>query len=554
MLWLQTLSRYWQTLRHLRPVQIYGRAWFHLARPKPDLASAPQTRQFSGLWVQPAARKASITGPDSFIFLGEPGSLRVNGWDDPSKAKLWRYNQHYFDDLNAEDSYTRRHWQRELISRWITSNPPGIGSGWEPYPTSQRVVNWIKFDLSGGVLDFTARHSLAVQARWLTKRLERHLLGNHLLSNAKALLFAGLYFDGAEANHWRKIAVSILQRELSEQILPDGGHFELTPMYHALVLEDLADIVNVMTAFEIALNQSEKQLAATCTDHLPQMLRWLDAMTHPDDHISFFNDATFGVAPENYQLRDYVTRLGIDKKAEQATGLLHLSDSGFARMTRNEAVVLCDIGQIGPDYLPGHAHADTLSFELSLMGDRVIVNSGISEYGLSSERFRQRGTAAHSTVVVAEVDSSEVWSGFRVGRRARVDAIEIVETSDSLIVGARHDGYTWLPKGPYHSRQWTLTDNGLKIFDSLDPPTQGEARFHFPPDVSAEVNLSASIIDEFSKGYVRLVSGKKIRWWAHGATVRIDTTTWHPRFGESKPCSCLALTFTGTCELRLVWS
>ena len=182
------------------------------------------------------------------------------------------------------------------------------------------------------------------------------------------------------------------------------------------------------------------------------MLRWLDAMTHPDDHISFFNDATFGVAPENCQLRDYVTRLGIDKKAEQATGLLHLSESGFARMTRNEAVVLCDIGRIGPDYLPGHAHADTLSFELSLAGERVIVNSGISEYGLSSERIRQRGTAAHSTVVVAEADSSEVWSGFRVGQRARVDAIEILETLESFIVGARHHGYTRLPKGPHHSR------------------------------------------------------------------------------------------------------
>lgn len=546
---MPSLLLYWHTLRHLRPMQIYGRALFRLARPKPDLAPAPPKRTIVGPWVRPAARTASVTGPDSFIFLGDAGSLRANGWDDPVKAKLWRYNQHYFDDLNAEGAENRRDWHVGLIARWIAENPPGIGTGWEPYPVSLRIVNWVKFALSGGMLDAITHQSLAIQARWLMKRLEWHLLGNHLFANAKALLFAGLYFHGPEAADWRARAVSILSREMSEQILPDGGHFELSPMYHALAVEDVADILNLMVAFGMVLDSAETRLVRICNDRLPGMLRWLDAMSHPDGGISFFNDAALGVAPENERLHDYIMRLGLDARVLLETGLLHLSCSGFARMARGQAVVLCDVGQIGPDYLPGHAHADTLSFELSLKGERAIVNSGISEYGLSSERLRQRGTAAHSTVVVADTDSSEVWSGFRVARRARVDTIQTTETPAALTVSASHDGYTRLPDGPRHSRRWTLTETGLRVHDRLDPATPGEARFHLPPGVIAEISTA----DAEPTGLLHLPSGRCLRWRAHNAAAQIEATTWHPRFGESQPCTCLALTFTGDTTFELDW-
>lgn len=554
MLSLQALPRYWHTLRHLRPVQVYGRAWYRLARPKPDFTPALPKRAVPGSWVQPAARAASVTGSDSFIFFGEAGSLGANGWDDAAKAKLWRYNQHYFDDLNAEGAESRRDWQIGLIARWIAENPPGVGTGWEPYPVSLRIVNWVKFALSGGTLDATAHQSLAMQTRWLVKRLEWHLLGNHLFANAKALLFAGLYFDGPEADRWRRRAVSILSREMPEQILPDGGQFELTPMYHALAVEDVADIVNLTTVFDAVLNSAETRLARTCTGRLPEMLRWLDAMSHPDGRISFFNDAAFGVAPENDRLHNYAARLGLDTQALPDTGLLHLSDSGFARMARGEAVVLCDIGRIGPDYLPGHAHADTLSFEMSVSGTRVIVNSGTSEYGLAGERLRQRGTAAHSTVVVADTDSSEVWSGFRVARRARVDAIDTTETPEALTVNARHDGYTRLPNGPRHTRRWTLKETGLRIQDQLDPATPGEARYHLPPGVGAEINTADPAAYAESSGLLHLPSGRRLRWRAYKAAARIDATTWHPCFGESQPCTCLVLTFTGDMTFELDWT
>src|SRR5262249_13815017 len=145
--------------------------------------------------------------------------------------KLWRYNLHYFDDLNAYDAAQRQEWHCSLLSQWVCENTPGFGTGWEPYPTSLRMVNWIKWVLTGNRLPAECIQSLAVQARWLSQRLEIHLLGNHLLANAKALLFAGIFFDGAEADEWLVRGLRILEREVAEQVLPDGGHIERSPMY-----------------------------------------------------------------------------------------------------------------------------------------------------------------------------------------------------------------------------------------------------------------------------------------------------------------------------------
>src|SRR5690606_19918961 len=115
-------------------------------------------------------------------------------WNNPQREKLWLYNLHYFDDLNAYGAESRLEWHRRLIQRWIDENPPGVGNGWEPYPTSLRVVNWIKWDLRTRELGDEAINCLGLQLRWLRRRLEYHLMGNHLLANAKALIYGGIYF------------------------------------------------------------------------------------------------------------------------------------------------------------------------------------------------------------------------------------------------------------------------------------------------------------------------------------------------------------------------
>jgi len=156
--------------------------------------------------------------------------------------------------------------------------------------------------------------------------------------------------------------------------------------------------------------------------------------------ISFFNDAALGIAANFAALAAYSERLRIVPSVMATKGrCVHLADSGYVRLQQGNAAALLDVARIGPDYLPGHAHADTLSFELSLFGQRVVVNSGTSQYGLGAERLRQRGTAAHSTVEVDGSDSSEVWGGFRVARRARPFGLVITDEDQGLQVICAHD-------------------------------------------------------------------------------------------------------------------
>ncbi|MEP9373754.1 alginate lyase family protein [Mesorhizobium sp. KR1-2] len=486
-------------------------------------------------------RGQSQIGPDEFRFLNEVRSLSQHGWDDPAVAKLWRYNLHYFDDLNAEGAEHRTDWHRALIARWIAQNPPGKGTGWEPYPTSLRIVNWIKWARAGNPLSSEVVTSLAVQARWLARRLEHHLLGNHLFANAKALVFAGCFFAGEEAGAWLDLGLGILAREVPEQILEDGGHFELSTMYHALALEDMLDLVNVLRAVGLSIPDLwERKIAA--------MRSWLAAMSHPDGEIAFFNDAALGIAPLPWELEDYAERLGFAPTA--AVSSLWLRDSGYVRLGDDRAVALLDVGRIGPDYLPGHAHADTLSFELSVDGRRAIVNSGTSVYGKGPERLRQRGTAGHNTVEIDGENSSEIWSGFRVARRARPEGLFVSLQDQFSIVACSHDGYRRLSGQPRHRRSWYFGGDSLIVSDKVEGGhDRAVAAFHFHPA------FTPSATADGSTGSLCNAHGTVLRWSVAKGTARIEPSTWHPEFGASLPARRLLLELSaGKSVIEFSWA
>lgn len=482
-----------------------------------------------------------------FLFLGETGSLANDGWDGEQHDKLWRYNQHYFDDLNARDCQIRNKWHDILLLNWVQSTTPGLGTGWEPFPTSLRIVNWVKWALSGNTLPEECVQSLAVQTRWLTKHLEIHLLGNHLFANAKALVFAGLFFEGEEAERWLAKGLHILKQEIREQILPDGGQFELSTMYHSLALEDMLDLYNLLNAYPDALMPTRQKMTADWSEQIEKMRHWQDAMSHPDGKISFFNDAAFGIAPTIYELDDYAARLRF-KHLENLGDTVWLKDSGYARLARGEAVALLDMARVGPDHLPGHAHADTLSFELSLFNHRVLVNSGTSCYETSPERHRQRGTAAHNTVIVDGQNSSQVWRSFRVARRAKPVGAEI-EQGDVLTALCRHDGYKYLPNQPVHERNWQLSNDKFVIGDVVsDPQKKAEARFHFHPDVKLQPGTNND------EGTGTLPDGKSFHWKVIRGKAHIEPASWHPCFGTSIPNFCLIVELDqGHSNLELSW-
>jgi uncharacterized heparinase superfamily protein len=542
------VGRLWRTVRWLRAEQIVGRLALRLRRVAVDDRPAPPRRAQRGPWVAVPARAPSLVGPTRWRLIGEEHELERIGWDDPAIALLWRYNQHYFDDLQAEGWPGRQAWHRALIERWCDACTPGRGTAWTPYPTSLRIVNWLKWHWAGEPLAERWWHSLAVQARWLERHLEWHLLGNHLFVNAKALVFAGLAFHGPEAARWLATGVRILQRELPEQILADGGQFERSPMYHALALEDVLDLLNAMAAMGVDGTPAER-LVPELQQRARAMLGWLRCMRLPDGSLARMNDTADGIAPPTDAIEAYAAALQVQAGHPPAAGLLALEPSGYRRVARGRMVAIVDVAPVGPDYLPGHAHADTLSFELAIDGRAVVVNRGTSVYGTGPRRQVERGTAAHSTLQIGDHDSSEVWAGFRVGRRARLVDVLQDDRGPDWRIEAAHEGYAHLPRRPVHRRRWTFGTDQLVVEDRVEPTPQepARARFHLAPGLGlAGGGAEWSVIDAQGRpvAVARIDVGRgALEPWQHAE-----------RFGHLVPACTLAVDASADGQARVRWS
>lgn len=455
---------YFHTLRYLKWIQIWRRLTFKLYHPVPDLSPAPPVAECSIDTIFPIMPPC-YSGADRFRFLNEERTF--TGWNDSARDKLWLYNLHYFDWLRQESVMEEE--GNRWIAKWIAENPPPAGNGWEPYPLSLRIVNWIKWHWSGHSLSEDARQSLAVQVRFLMKRLEYHLLANHLLVNARALVFAGCFFSGPEAGKWLAKGLEIYREQLPEQILADGGHFELSPMYQCIILENLLDLRNIHAPLEL-------------DDVIRRMFHWLAVMTGPDGRIALFNDAAYGFSLTPAELQCYGERLGF--KTEHVNGSEDLPQSGYSRLQPdNDIVCICDTGDIGPSYQPGHAHADALSFELWLKGRKVLTNCGTGRYFNSPERRFQRSSAAHNTLTIDGLSSSEMWSAHRVARRGRLLSRSF--QADQCGGAFR----TWF--GITHARTWRIENGGiLTITDHVSGKGTHLLSFMFHP-LASDLKISS---------------------------------------------------------------
>lgn len=502
--------------------------------PAIDISPAPKTREIVNRWTNANIKHRRMVGRNSFCFMNETRSINSEkDWKSTGSSLLWKYNLHYFDDLCSIKAYERVEWHRKIIQKWIDNNTLGEDIGWEPYPTSIRIVNWIKWILEGNEAKQEWIHSIAIQARFLERRIEYHLLGNHIFTNAKALIFAGLFFCGKEAEHWLRKGEKIIGKALSEQVLDDGGQYELSTMYHALFVEDLLDINNIYKTYGYNDIDSVNMI-------IPVSLRWLQVMLHPDGQISFFNDAAHNVAPAPDKLFSYAERLGINIR-ELSEGVYNLQNSGYVIIKKSEMKAFIDIGRIGPDHLPAHAHADTLTFELSIFNRRIVVNSGTSVYGSSKERFRQRGTAAHNTVVIDNLDSSEVWGGFRVAKRAQPTNIDIQDTDNIVRVMACHNGYNRIKGKPVHCREWNYSSKKLLIKDKIINKGTHSAVFnlHLHPSVKIvskkSKNMLIASVDNHSINIELIGDGK----------MELASGTYHPEFGKDIQSIIIHYYFTG---------
>ncbi len=480
-----------------------------------------------------------MSGPAHVRFLNREREVASPvDWNAPGESLLWLCNLHYFDDLNAEGSLGRGAWHEALIQRWIAENPAPDGVGWEPYTVSLRVVNWIKWSLSGGELSSAAVTSLATQAEYLSHRLETHLLGNHYLANAKALVFAGLFFEGARAEAWLKIGADILREQWAEQILPDGGHFERSPMYHCLALEDALDLLNLYRAYGAAVDGGATKTAAAA------MMACLPALIHPDGRIAFFNDSAFGIAPEPDELSTYAVRLGLAPLRTPGNVVLARPQFGLWSMPGDDSRLIMDAGAVGPDYLPAHAHCDTLSYELSVGGRRLVVNSGTFVYA-GPERAAFRSTAAHNTVQVDREEQHEIWSSFRVARRGYPFDMKWDAGGNAPYMSAAHTGYARLDGRPLHRRTVSFVRGAWTITDEIEGAGRHEAAsfVHLHPD--------ARIITADERTIVCVLGDMTTRFEAIGAPwAKVSDGFYSPEFGLQQPAKVLRQDAAGSGGLR----
>ena len=529
---INRLIRLFHTVKYLKAKQIIWRILYLSPRIIRKVNQFPQIidDQIATYFIP---RNRITKNFEQFTFLNETYDLNKVGWDDKSISKLWRYNLHYFDyllQINVADDQISS--KKSIIENWIDSNPFGQGTGWEPYPTSLRIINWIKWHSVCRGLSEKAKKSLWNQVRWLANRPEYHLLGNHLFINAKALLFANSFFKLDSNSKYFRESISILNKELNEQFLSDGAHFELSPMYHSLAMEDLLDLMSISN--KVPNNFPSTEILRKYY----KGMAWLETMIYNNGELSHFNDCANGIAPKYSDLEDYAIKLGIAKEKSSINNLYIHKESGFVVYKDLKSHLIADFGKIGPDYLPGHSHADTLSFELAINGERIVVNSGTSVYGNSDDRLLQRGTAAHSTIQIDKENSSEVWSGFRVARRAVPFNIQINSNSESdneICFQASHNGYLRLKNRAIHTRKFNLTNNTWNIQDE----TTGYgnivvSRFYLHPEIEVRKSEKGMTLSKNHIDLVDFIYDSKL-------DLQLIDTFYHDQFGVNKANKCIQL-------------
>ena len=529
-----------RTLANLAPAQVIWNARRRLVPSRPvkpvDPASAPKFRQLDvSAFVTP---DPSHLGQSQFRFLNQ--TVEFGGaidWRAPGQSRLWHYNLHYFEYL-LQTSQTADE-ARRLITAWIKACPQGTPAAWEPYPVSLRIVNWVKFALSQKTSpEPEVVASLLTQGRWLERNLEFHLRGNHLLKNAKALIYVGAVLEGAEAARLFERGTELLTQILKDQFLADGGYYERSAMYHALATEDLFDLLNLLRS-----RGCEVDIIRELTGAAVSALGVLGRLTLPCGELCLLGDSANAIAPTCEALREYGARL--DLPAAPAPGgavdVFALPDFGVQGYRTAEECLILDCGQAGPKEQPGHDHCGLLSFVLSVSGRQIVVDSGVYDYENTQFRRYLRSTRAHNTLMIDGGEQSEIWSAFRAGRLARGEGDPPCTGADgTLTFQGAHRGYDHLAGGPRHARKVEAV-HGLRwrIEDTVTGrgPHKLESFVHFHPELQ---------LVEAGTGFDVLWDGRKlVRITPFGQDeVLALQAPYCPQFGVVKPAPCLRLAAT----------
>ena len=487
------LKLFFYTIWYLKPIQVYYRLYYNIKsvfRLKKGSTKIKLNYDYLTWNSVYKYENSYATKDNSFIFLNaEHSFLAKIDWNYNELGKLWTYNLNYFDFLNQEN--ISKETGITLIKDYI-DNDDFLIDGKESYPISLRGINWIKFLSSNQINSEVINRTLRYHYRILSNNLEYHLLGNHLLENAFSLLFGAFYFQDEKLYRQSK---KILITELNEQILEDGGHFELSPMYHQIILFRILDCIQL-----IKLNSwKNDDLFSLLKESSSKMFSWLNNVTFNNGDIPMVNDCAYDIAPSTKELYRYATHLDIKIKKNK------LSDSGYRIFKNNKYELFMDLGEVGASYQPGHVHSDTFNFILYVNNLPFIVDTGTSTYKKNDRRQLERTTSSHNTITVGDYEQTEVWGGFRVAKRAKI--LSFTESENEF--SSSHDGYKKI--GVIHTRKFITKIDSINIYDELNKQDVFEqiAHFHFHPSINNIVIENTSVFFENSNTKISFI-GKSI--------------------------------------------
>ncbi|MEX0928201.1 MAG: heparinase II/III family protein [Candidatus Babeliales bacterium] len=438
----------------------------YFIRSKSRIEKNPYNKPWENAELLPVKLKPTIdkpvscTGTNSFTFLNLDKTFTGGiDWNFAGHGKLWTYNLNYFDFLNQAN--LSKDDGLALIHNYIDSEA-NLLDGKEPYTTSLRLVNWLKFVYQHDIQDQEIHDFILCDLKNLDRNLEYHIMANHLLENAFALTIGAYCLNRVKT---LEKGLGLLADELIEQICVDGAHFEKSPMYQQILLDRLLDMMNFLGDYD---------LTYFCGNDASRMLSWLKIVTFSDGSIPYVNDATPNIAPSTSQLEKYARSMGIKAKDKR------LGDSLYRKFKTDSYELIADCGGVGPDYQPGHSHSDAGSFVMHINDSPFIVDTGISTYVANDRRLYERSACAHNTTHPDGIEPNEVWGSFRLARRETVNVIN--DTFKALEI-KRSLSY----KEKYKlGREFAFSDQAVNIIDHAESSTKNgrySSYIHFSPQV-----------------------------------------------------------------------